>query len=99
MPVLDVEPDRVVLDRWGRVWGAWRRPVMVAVATTAVLRVVTTVVALASAYGVSFPHVVARNPLVLVNVWSHWDTGYYLTIAQHGYPSAAALHQHPGSSL
>ncbi len=70
---------------------------MVAVAATAVLRVVTTVVALVSAYGVSFPHVVARNPLVLANVWSHWDTGYYLAIAQHGYPSGSALHQHLGS--
>ena len=70
---------------------------MVAVAATAVLRVVTTVVALVSAYGVSFPHVVARDPLVLANVWSHWDTGYYLAIAQHGYPSGSALHQHLGS--
>jgi hypothetical protein len=69
----------------------------VAVAVTATLRVVTTVVALVSTYGVSFPHVVAQNPLVLVNVWSHWDTGYYLTIAQHGYPTARALHQHAGS--
>ena len=69
-----------------------------AVASVAVLRVVTTVVALVSAYGVSFPHVVAHDPLVLANVWSHWDTGYYLTIAQHGYPSGAALHQRPGST-
>jgi hypothetical protein len=69
----------------------------VAVAVTATLRVVTTVVALVSAYGVSFPHLVAQHPSILADVWSHWDTGYYLTIAQHGYPSGHALHQPAGS--
>jgi hypothetical protein len=68
--------------------------VAVAVAATAVLRVVATVVALVSADGVAFPHLVAAHPSVLVDVWSHWDTGYYLTIAEHGYPAATAAGHH-----
>lgn len=82
---------------WGHVWEVVRRPLVVAVAVTFVLRVATTLVALVSTYGVAFPHVVGHQPSVLVDVWQHWDSGYYLTIAQHGYPSARALGAMHGS--
>ncbi len=82
---------------WGRAWEAVRRPLVVALAVTFVLRVATTLVALVSTYGVAFPHVVGHQPSVLVDVWQHWDSGYYLTIAQHGYPSAHALGAMHGS--
>ena len=64
---------------------------------TVVLRVITTVIALDATYGSSFPHVVAHTPTVLVNVWAHWDTGYYIFIAQHGYPAATAAQLHAGT--
>jgi hypothetical protein len=90
--VPDVSSDQA--SHWRRTWADWKRPLTVAVAVTVALRVVTTVIALVSTYGVSFPHIVAQNPLVLANVWSHWDTGYYLTIARHGYPAGR---QHNGA--
>ena len=62
-----------------------QRPLLVAVSVTIFLRVGTTLVALVSAYGVVFPHVVARHPGVLASVWDQWDTQFYSTIAQHGY--------------
>jgi hypothetical protein len=68
-----------------RTWAVVQRPLMVAVSVTVVLRVGTTLVALVSAYGVVFPHVVARHPGVLAGVWDQWDTQFYSTIAQHGY--------------
>lgn len=74
----------------------WRRPFAVALAVTVVLRVITTFIALDAVYGTSFPHVVARIPSVLVEVWAHWDTGYYLAIAQHGYPASSAVQIHSG---
>lgn len=70
---------------------AWRRPLIVALSLTVVLRVITTFIALNAAYGTAFPHVVAHIPSVLVEVWAHWDTGYYLAIAQHGYPASTAV--------
>lgn len=73
-----------------RVWAGWQRPVVIALATTTVLRVATELVALVAHYGVVFPHVVARQPGVLSGVWNAWDTGYYLTIAQHGYAASHA---------
>jgi hypothetical protein len=90
-------PGRGRAPDWSRLWGELRRPVALALSVCVVLRVVTTVVALDAAYGVSFPHVVARTPSVLVDVWAHWDTGYYLTIAQHGYPAATAAQLHAGT--
>lgn len=71
-------------------WAQWRRPAVIALATTAMLRVTTELVALVAHYGVAFPHVVARQPGVLTDVWNAWDTGYYLTIAQHGYAASHA---------
>ncbi len=71
-------------------WSRWRRPVVVAVLTTVVLRITTELVALVTHYGVTFPHVVAHRPGVLADVWSAWDTGYYVTIAQHGYVASHA---------
>ena len=68
-----------------------------ALAVTVVLHVITTVIALDATYGSSFPHVVAHTPTVLVNVWAHWNTGYYIFIAQHGYPAATAAQLHAGT--
>ena len=82
---------------WLRVCEATRRPLVAALAVTFVLKVATTLVALVSTYGVAFPHVVGHQPSALVDVWQHWDSGYYLTIAQHGYPSAHALGATHGS--
>jgi hypothetical protein len=31
-----------------------------------------------------------------VTVWTHWDVGYYLSIAQHGYPKALPRPGHAG---
>lgn len=72
-----------------RLWAAWRRPLTVAVAATIGFRLVVTWVALVSAHGVKFPHVVARHPSVLTQVLAQWDAGYYLSIAAHGYPAQA----------
>jgi hypothetical protein len=83
-----------VIPDWRRTWATWKRPLGLALAVTIVLRVITTVIALDATYGSSFPHVVARTPSVLVNVWAHWDTGYYIFIAQHGYPAATAAQLH-----
>jgi hypothetical protein len=65
--------------------------VVIAGATTTVLRVVTELVALVARYGVPFPHMVAKQPGILTSVWNAWDTGYYLTIAQHGYAASHAV--------
>ena len=47
-------------------------------------------VALVSEFGVKFPHLVAQHPSLLVDVWAHWDVGYYLGLAQHGYVGPAS---------
>ena len=82
--------------RWRRVWADWRRPLALAVFATIGFRLIVAWVALVSQYTVSFPHEVARHPSVLWGVLGKWDTGYYLSIAAHGYPahttSAAANH-------
>ena len=52
-------------------------------------RLIVTWVALVSADGVNFPHIVARHPSTLANVLAQWDVGYYLTLAAHGYPAHA----------
>ena len=54
------------------------------------LRAIVTWIALVSAHGVSFPHLVARHPSVLTQVLAQWDAGFYLTLAAHGYPGHAA---------
>jgi hypothetical protein len=84
------DPQPVGRSWWAVAWATWRRPLAVAVGTTIVLRLVTEWVALVSQFGVQFPHLVARHPSLLVQVWAHWDTGYYLGIAQHGYTGAGA---------
>lgn len=76
---------------WGhRFFLEWRRPLTIAVSATIVFRLIVTWIALVSADGVKFPHVVARHPGVLTQILAQWDTGYYLTLAQHGYPGQAA---------
>jgi hypothetical protein len=74
--------------RTSRKWAQWSRPLGIGLGVTAVLRVVTGVIALDAAYGSSFPHVVAAHPGVVVDVFSHWDAGFYTLIAAHGYPAA-----------
>jgi hypothetical protein len=88
-----VAPERTVqrgrqaaAERLGRFWRAWRRSILVAAGGTVLLRLVTEWIGLVGRYGTQFPHVVARHPAVLVDVWGRWDAGYYLSIAQHGYP-------------
>lgn len=73
-----------------RLWAEWRRPLTIAVVATVGFRLIVTWIALVSADGVNFPHVVARRPEVLTQILAQWDTGYYLTLAQHGYPAHAA---------
>jgi hypothetical protein len=77
-------------DQWSALVTTWKRPLVISVGVTVALRVITELVALVSVYGTSFPHIVARKPDVLIKVWNQWDTGYYLVIAQHGYPTAHA---------
>ena len=69
-------------------WAQWSRPFAIALGATAVLRIVTGIIALDAVYGSSFPHVVAAHPAELFDVFSHWDAGYYSLIATHGYPAA-----------
>jgi hypothetical protein len=84
--------------RGRRILVDWRRPVLLAVTATVGFRLVVTWIALVSADGVDFPHVVARHPGVLTQVLAQWDAGYYLGLAAHGYPahaaSAAVQHAH-----
>ena len=72
--------------RWRAAVADWARPAGVAAAGTVVLRLVSEWVGLVSQYGVTFPHQVARTPGLLTRVWGHWDAGYYVSIAQYGYP-------------
>jgi hypothetical protein len=71
-------------------WGEWRRPLTIAVGATIGFRLIVTWIALVSADGVQFPHVVARHPGVLTQILAQWDAGYYLSLAAHGYPGHAA---------
>ena len=89
-------PDRQLVGtaagtagRWRGMWVAWRRPLTIAVGATIGFRLIVTWVALVSADGVNFPHIVARHPPRLANVLAQWDVGYYLTLAAHGYPAHA----------
>ncbi len=83
-------PHADAAGRRRRVWVAWRRPLTIAVGATVLFRLVVTWIALVSADGVNFPHVVARHPSVLTGILAKWDVGYYLTLAAHGYPAHAA---------
>jgi Dolichyl-phosphate-mannose-protein mannosyltransferase len=84
-------------ERISRLRAVAGRPLLIAVVATVVLRVITEFIALNAVYGASFPHVVARDPHVLIDVLNHWDAGYYLAIAQHGYPTAHAAGLPSGS--
>ncbi len=75
--------------RGRRLWAEWRRPLTIAVSATVGFRLIVTWIALVSADGVQFPHVVARHPGVLTQILAQWDAGYYVTVAQHGYPAHA----------
>lgn len=82
---------RAAVAAWGRrLWVEWRRPLTIAVSATIGFRLIVSWIALVSADGVKFPHVVARHPGVLMQILAQWDTGYYLTLAQHGYPGQSA---------
>jgi hypothetical protein len=78
-----------VPGRWRRLWLEWRRPLTIAVGATVGFRLIVTWIALVSADGVNFPHVVARHPSTLADILAQWDVGYYLTLAAHGYPGHA----------
>lgn len=77
--------------RWGPVAARWKRPLLIAASAAVVLRVVVEVVALVAVYGVRFPHVVAHDPHVLITVFDSWDAGFFVAIAQHGYPASHGL--------
>src|SRR5580698_2391660 len=66
-------------------WRANRRGLLVGLIGTAALKLITEWVALVSQYGVNFPRQVIKHPMLLVQVWSHWNTAYYVSIAQYGY--------------
>jgi hypothetical protein len=53
---------------------------------TALLRVITDLIALLASHGVNFPHYLGHHPGVLIDMWGRWDEGYYTAIAKHGYP-------------
>ena len=64
-------------------WTTNRQGLVVAAVGTVVLRLITEWIGLVSRFGVD-SHAVARKPSLLSQVWGHWDTGYYLSIAQFG---------------
>ncbi|HTU37870.1 MAG TPA: glycosyltransferase family 39 protein [Acidimicrobiales bacterium] len=84
-PERDEAPSRLQ-----RLWLEWRRPLTIAISATLGFRLIVTWIALVSANGVQFPHLVARHPGVLTQILAQWDAGYYLTLAAHGYPAHAA---------
>jgi hypothetical protein len=85
---VSVPPSEVSSSRRAKVVMFWhnnRRGLLVALIGTVALRLITEWIALVSQYGTRFPHLVAKKPDVLLQVWAHWDVGYYLSIAQFGY--------------
>jgi hypothetical protein len=66
-------------------WHTHRRGLLAAAAGTIGLRLITEWIALVSQFGTKFPHLVAKQPSLLIQVWFHWDAGYYESIAQWGY--------------
>jgi hypothetical protein len=66
-------------------WRANRRGLLVGLIGTAALKLITEWVALVNQYGVNFPRQVIKHPMLLVQVWSHWNAEYYVSIAQYGY--------------
>jgi hypothetical protein len=79
-----------------RAWAdRWRRPVVIAVASFAVFRILTQVVALTAAYGIKWPNVV-QNHFVrsTTQIWNRWDGAWFLAIAQHGYSSVHLVTPH-----
>lgn len=66
-------------------WRGWRLSIVVALATYAVYRAITELVALFAMYGLQFPNVVRGNPSALLLPWSHWDAGLYQLVTNHGY--------------
>lgn len=87
------EPGRqldATRSRARALWDEWRRPLTIAVGATVGFRLIVTWIALVSADGVQFPHIVARHPGVLTQILTQWDAGYYLSLAAHGYPGHVA---------
>lgn len=78
-------------SRWPRLWAEWRRPLTIAAAGTVVFRLIVSWIALYSADGAPFPHLVARHPGLLTGILYKWDGGYYLSTASHGYPAQSAV--------
>ena len=85
----DADTGTAAAGRWRGMWAEWRRPLTIAVGATIGFRLIVTWVALVSADGVNFPHIVARHPSTLANILAQWDAGYYLSLAAHGYPAHA----------
>jgi hypothetical protein len=98
--VRELPPPTTTGDRWreyteaaqsgvSAFWRANRRGLSIALIGTVALRLITEWIGLVSQYGINFPHEVARQPILLIQVWNHWDVGYYESIAQYGYPGHA----------
>ena len=88
-PVAPTAPGgRAVAELGRKAVARLGRPFGLAVAVTLVLRVITDLIALVSAYGIDFPHRVGADHHLLISVWNRWDTGYYIVIAQHGYAAS-----------
>ncbi len=79
-----------VSERAAAFWRDNRRALVVAAVGTVLLRVITEWIGLVSEYGIEFPHEVAERPSLLVDVWGHWDAGFYLSIARYGYAGRVA---------
>jgi len=87
----DLAPRRTIGPRAAAFWATHRTGLLVAAVATVGLRLVTEWIGLVNQFGTSFPHQVARTPSLLVQVWSHWDVGYYISIARWGYAGRTVI--------
>jgi hypothetical protein len=91
-PIAELDDDRLASSKLADFWKDNRRGLIVALAGTLALRLVTEVVGLVGRYGAGFPRLVVRRPGLLLSVWSRWDALTYLSIAQHGYAGRTVGH-------
>jgi hypothetical protein len=66
--------------------GRWRQAVIVATGCWLVFKVASSVLATITLYGPGFVREVLHHPkTALVRAWDHWDSGWYVGLAQQGY--------------
>ncbi len=73
-------------------WRLNRRGLLVGLVGTVALKLITEWVALVNQYGVNFPRQVVKHPMLMVQVWLHWNAAYYVSIAQYGYAGKSLGH-------